>query len=454
VQQKRKFGFLTTIAMIAGIVIGSGIFFKTDDILSAVGGNLLLSSLGWVLGAIGIIFGGLTVAQYAKKEDTVGGIITYSEMAWGKTMGYLAGWFQVVFYYPALVAIIAWVAASYILVLFGAPGPFSSGEFTSFSWLLTVLLMVVFFLFNSFATVYAGRFQSFALIIKVSALLVLAFLGLVFGNPVTALRAASTGGSMSGLFVALISIGFAYDGWLVAPSIAHEIKNPKRNLPLALAVAPILIMLIYLGYTIGISSLLGVDQVMGLGNAAVGEVATRFFGPIGPKLVFTAVVISILGTFNGLILGYIRLPYALAVRDEIFMSQKLSVIHKKFDIPLASALLTFVISFVWLILHFMSTSGVVTYGIMLFDGLEIDGLPIVLTYVFYVTLYIGVMVRKKKDNLSFINGVVFPLLATLGALLVIYGGFTAPKFNVYFVISLIGIVAGLLVRPKQNTKKA
>ncbi|MBS3991360.1 MAG: APC family permease [Erysipelothrix sp.] len=453
-QQKRKFGFLTTIAMIAGIVIGSGIFFKTDDILSAVGGNLLLSSLGWVLGAIGIIFGGLTVAQYAKKEDTVGGIITYSEMAWGKTMGYLAGWFQVVFYYPALVAIIAWVAASYILVLFGAPGPFSSGEFTSFSWLLTVLLMVVFFLFNSFATVYAGRFQSFALIIKVSALLVLAFLGLVFGNPVTALRAASTGGSMSGLFVALISIGFAYDGWLVAPSIAHEIKNPKRNLPLALAVAPILIMLIYLGYTIGISSLLGVDQVMGLGNAAVGEVATRFFGPIGPKLVFTAVVISILGTFNGLILGYIRLPYALAVRDEIFMSQKLSVIHKKFDIPLASALLTFVISFVWLILHFMSTSGVVTYGIMLFDGLEIDGLPIVLTYVFYVTLYIGVMVRKKKDNLSFINGVVFPLLATLGALLVIYGGFTAPKFNVYFVISLIGIVAGLLVRPKQNTKKA
>jgi APA family basic amino acid/polyamine antiporter len=440
--------------MIAGIVIGSGIFFKTDDILSAVGGNLLLSSLGWVLGAIGIIFGGLTVAQYAKKEDTVGGIITYSEMAWGKTMGYLAGWFQVVFYYPALVAIIAWVAASYILVLFGAPGPFSSGEFTSFSWLLTVLLMVVFFLFNSFATVYAGRFQSFALIIKVSALLVLAFLGLVFGNPVTALRAASTGGSMSGLFVALISIGFAYDGWLVAPSIAHEIKNPKRNLPLALAVAPILIMLIYLGYTIGISSLLGVDQVMGLGNAAVGEVATRFFGPIGPKLVFTAVVISILGTFNGLILGYIRLPYALAVRDEIFMSQKLSVIHKKFDIPLASALLTFVISFVWLILHFMSTSGVVTYGIMLFDGLEIDGLPIVLTYVFYVTLYIGVMVRKKKDNLSFINGVVFPLLATLGALLVIYGGFTAPKFNVYFVISLIGIVAGLLVRPKQNTKKA
>jgi len=367
-------------------------------------------------------------------------------------MGYLAGWFQVMFYYPALVAIVAWVAASYMLVLFGAPGPFSSGEFTLFSWVLTVLLMVVFFVFNSFATIYAGKFQSFSLIVKVSALLILAFLGLVYGNPVTALINASAGSSMGGLFIALISVAFAYDGWLVAPSIAHEIKDPKHNLPLALAIAPIIIMLIYLGYTIGISSLLGVDQVIGLGNAAVGEVATRFFGSIGPKIVFTAVVISILGTFNGLILGYIRLPYALAVREDIFMSEKLSVIDKKYDIPLTSALLSFFVSFIWLMLHYMSTSGVVTHGIMLFKGLEIDGLPIVLTYVFYVTLYIGVMVRKKKDNLSFMNGVVFPTLATVGALLVIYGGLTAPKFNVYLVISLIGIFAGLLVRPK-HTKK-
>lgn len=448
--QQRKFGFLTTIAMIAGIVIGSGIFFKTDDILSAVGGNLVLSSLGWVLGAVGIIFGGLTVAQYAKKEDTVGGIITYSEMAWGKTMGYLAGWFQVMFYYPALVAIVAWVAASYILVLFGVAGPFSTGEFTLFSWVLTILLMIGFFVFNSFATVYAGKFQSFSLIVKVSALLILAFLGLVFGNPVTALTAATSGGSMSGLFVALISIGFAYDGWLIAPSIAHEIKNPKRNLPLALTLAPVLIMLIYLGYTIGLSSILGADQVMGLGNAAVGAVATRFFGSLGPKLVFTAVVISILGTLNGLILGYIRLPYALAVRKDFMFSDKLSKINATFDIPLSSALFSFGVSFVWLILHFMATSGVVDYGIMFFNGLEIDGLPIVLTYVFYVTLYIGVIARKQKDNLSFVNGILFPVLATFGALLVIYGGLTAPGFNMYFLVSLLGIGLGLVVRPKQK----
>lgn len=226
----RKFNLLTTVAMIAGIVIGSGIFFKTAEILEAVEGNVVLSLLGWGLGAIGIVFGGLTIATYAKREDMVGGIITYSEMAWGKTLGYLAGWFQVVFYYPALTAIISWVAMAYIFALFDLPGPFSTGEFTTFSWVFTVVLMLVFFILNSLATKTAGKFQSFSLITKVSVLLVLAFIGLAFGNPSETITVA-TGGTGGGLFLALISIAFAYDGWLVAPSVAHEIKNPKRNLP-------------------------------------------------------------------------------------------------------------------------------------------------------------------------------------------------------------------------------
>ncbi len=304
-------------------------------------------------------------------------------------------------------------------------------------------------MFNSFATKKAGQFQSAALIIKVSVLIVLALLGLVFGNPVESVRAASTGGTMGGLFIALIAIGFAYDGWLVAPSIAHEIKNPKRNLPLALTFAPIIIMLIYLAYTIGITSILGADRVMELGNAAVGEVATRFFGEFGPRFVYVGVVISILGTFNGLILGYIRLPYALAVRNEIPFSKSLAIVNKKYDIPLASALTTFGISLVWLFLHFMATTGVIEYGIMLFNGLEIDGLPIVLTYVFYVILYVGVIKRAKTEKLSVLFGYVFPILAIAGAFLIIYGGLSAPKFNVYLIVSLIGIGAGLLIRPRQ-----
>lgn len=440
---QRKFGLLTTVAMIAGIVVGSGIFFKTDDILQAVNGNIQLGVLGWILGAVGIIFGGLTIASYAKVEDNVGGIITYSEMAWGKTLGYLAGWFQIIFYYPALVAIISWVAASYMLVLFNQPGPFSTGEFTLFSWVLTVFLLIFFFIVNTLATKQAGKFQSFAFIAKISALLVLAIGGLTLGAPTFSSTTISTGGG--GLFVALISIAFAYDGWLVAPSIAHEIKHPKRNLPLALTFSPLLILVVYVSYFLGLNALLGPEKILELGNGAVGEAATLLFGPIGPVVVFTFVVISVLGTLNGLILGYIRLPYALAVRDEIIASQWLKQVSKKYQTPVYASVFALIISFGWLILHFISTleNSILT-------GLSIDNLPIVLTYFFYILLYVKVLIGNKDASTFFKKDKLFALFAIFGALIVIIGGFLAENAARYILVSLIGIGAGLLIRGKKR----
>ena len=99
--QQRKFGFITTVAMIVGIVVGSGIFFKTPQIMERVGGNILMGGAVFLVAALGIIFGGLTVSLYAQKNDLVGGIITYSEMAWGKTVGYLAGMVPNGFLFPS-----------------------------------------------------------------------------------------------------------------------------------------------------------------------------------------------------------------------------------------------------------------------------------------------------------------------------------------------------------------
>jgi len=62
---------------------------------------------------------------------------------------------------------------------------------------------------------------------------------------------------------------------------------------------------------------------------------------------------------------------------------------------------------------------------------------------------VGVIKDRKKEQLTWVWGLLFPILAILGALLVVYGGFTAPKFNVYFIVSLFGIVLGLGLRPKQ-----
>lgn len=461
--QKRKFGLLTTVAMIVGIVIGSGIFFKTDNILKAVGGSVALGVLAFVVGGVGIVFGGLTIAVLARRDENVGGLITYCEMTWGKTMGYLAGWFQTTVYYPPLVAVIAWVSAMYGSMLFGWtdpkvvfgmtfnflpewPFPFTVGV-----WVIALTMMILFFLLNAFQTKLAGKFQSAAMLIKVSALIILGFSGIVFGNPASAVEFADYGLIGGGFFLALVPIAYAYDGWQVAPSVAHEIKNPKRNLPLALTFAPLLIMAIYVAYFVGINAVLGPTQVLELGDEAVSVFAQQIFGPIGFNVVLTAVVISVLGTLNGLILGYIRLPYALGLRNELPLSSKFASVDVKTDIPMFSAMFTFLMSLFWLFLHFATTVGVIVFGWKLFAGVSVDELSIVLIYIFMVIIYIGVMkdfLVKKIGN--WVQGFLFPLLAVIGAALAIYGGFLSPMVATYLIICLIVIVGGLFVRPKSE----
>jgi len=460
--QKRKFGLLTTVAMIVGIVIGSGIFFKTDNILSAVNGSVSLGVLAFIFGGAGIVFGGLTIAVLAKRDENVGGLITYCEMTWGKTLGYLAGWFQTTLYYPPLVAVIAWVSAMYTSMLFGWtdsnvilgfkfeslpvwPFPFTVGV-----WVITLVAMVFFFVFNAFQTKLAGKFQSASMITKVTALIVLGVTGIAFGDPVSTVKFADLGLLGGGFFLALVPIAYAYDGWQVAPSVAHEIKNPKRNLPLALTFAPLMIMAIYIAYFIGINAVLGPQTVLELGDGAVSVFAQQFFGPIGYKIVLTAVVISVLGTLNGLILGYIRLPYALGLRNDLPLSVKFSSVDPQTDIPMFSALFTFLMSFLWLVLHFATTVGVIVFGWKIFAGVSVDELSIVLIYIFMVTIYLGVI----KDFLvkkigSWVQNFVFPFLAVIGALTAIYGGFLSPMVATYLIICLVVIFAGLLVRPKQ-----
>ena len=442
---KRKFGFLTTIAMIVGIVIGSGIFYRTDDILNAVGGDVLLGVVAFVIGGLGIVFGGLSIAALAKRDEHVGGVITYCEMVWGKQIGYLAGWFQVFFYYPALVAVIAWVAAMYTSILFGFADPYFGVEV----WVLTVTYLTVIFILNAVQTKAAGKFQSFAMIAKLGALAVLAIIGLAFGDPAGVVGLGPVTAASGGLLFALVSTAFAYDGWQVAPSIAHEIKNPKRNLPLAFTVAPVVIMALYIAYFLGISAVVGPQEVIAQGNASVDVFAMQFFGAAGAKVLLVFVITSVLGTINGLTLGYIRLPYALALRKEFVASETFAKVSPKTDIPMASAYLTFVVSVFWLIIHFLTMNGAVVYGLSFFGGIDISNLPIVSIYVFYIVIYIGIIKDFFVKKIGSIwEGVIFPVLAIVGAAVVVYGGFTDAKVGLYLIICFIGILAGFLFKPK------
>lgn len=441
-EQKVKFGLPTAITMIVGIVIGSGIFFKADSLYVITNGNILLGCLYWFIGALGIIFGGLTIAEWAKKSDTVGGLISYSEMAFGKTFGFLAGWFQTIIYLPALCAIISFVCGLYLIQLFGLA--------FSWIWVLSLLSLAAVFALNIFATKLAAAFQTTTVVVKLIPLFLFAIVGIVFGNPSEVL---TQGVSLPLIFATssgIVAVAFSYDGWLVAPSICHEIKNAKRNLPLALTIAPIFIMFIYIAYYVGVSVVVGPEFIQSVINGTstvptVYKAAQILFGANGAKLILVAVVLSIFGVLNGLVLGFTRMPYALALRKEIPFSDAIGKVNKKYDMPLLSCVIAVVITLLWLVIHYLSTV------IPSLATLDISSLPIIMTYFFYILLYIGIIkLYFNKDIKNVFLGLVFPVFAILGALVVIYGGVTMENFEIYLLVSFVSVLAGLLIIPKKR----
>ena len=162
--------------MIVGVVIGSGIFFKSDNILVATGGNIGLGVIVFCIAAIAIIFGGLAMGELASRTTEPGGVIAYAEMCWDKRIACAFGWFMTFLYYPTLIAVVAYVAGIYLCMLFGINGSFE------LQILIGLIVIVSLFFINTISARLGGIFQSASTIIKLLPLAIIAFAGLVFGN--------------------------------------------------------------------------------------------------------------------------------------------------------------------------------------------------------------------------------------------------------------------------------
>ena len=118
---RQKYGLITAIAMVVGIVIGSGVFFKAEKILTATRGNLPLGILAWAIGGLIMLICAYTFSVMATRYSYVNGIVDYSEAAAGKTYAYYVGWFLTMIYYPSMTSVLAWVSARYTSLPIPAP---------------------------------------------------------------------------------------------------------------------------------------------------------------------------------------------------------------------------------------------------------------------------------------------------------------------------------------------
>ncbi len=430
---EKKYGFWTATAMVVGIVIGSGVFFKADDVLVASGGRLPTALLAWLIGGAIMVVTAYVFANIATRIEKVNGVVDYFEEAYGRKAGYLVAWFMTLIYYPTLVAVLAWVSANYTAVLFGL----DQGV-----WTIAAVYLVGFFLLNCYSPVLAGKWQVLATVIKLIPLCLVAIVGTIAGlsNGQTIesfTHSAQTVSSGGGLAVATLSTAFAYEGWIIATAINAELRDARRTLPRALVAGTIFIILIYMLYYLGISGALSNDQVIAAGDDAPVKVFSLIFGNIAGTLLTVFVIISCLGTLNGLIMGSARGMYAIASRNLGPAPDFFKRLHPRTNSTLNSAWLGLGMSSLWLVVWYGNFAG--WWG----GFMDISELPIAFLYVIYIAIYAWVM-RKYRD-LGPGARFVAPLLAAAGSLYIIWGAVQKDMFVPFLVITAIIVAAGVIL---------
>ncbi len=438
-QLTKKYGLLTAIAMVVGIVIGSGVFFKADDVLIKSGGNMLIGLAAWIIGAIGMIFGAQVFGQFAQRFEKSNGIVDYTEALLGEKAGYLAGWFIGILYYTPLTAVLSWVSAMYTAGLFKVDNP-ATGMLT---WGLTLFYLVLLYVLNIFSPIIAWKLQVSTMFIKLIPLGLIAVVGTIAGlmNGVVVeniqLATNTVSSSFGTLATAVVATAFAYEGWIIAVSINEEIIDAKRNLPKALIFGTLIVFIVYVAYFLGINSVLSTEAIIAQGDLAASNAATALFGSKAAVLLDVFVVISCLGTANGLVLVSSRSMYSLAVRNQGPMPQTFSKIDDRTGMPIPSAIFGFILTLAYVGIWYGNFNGL--FGSKFID---ISELPIVLIYVLYSLLYVTAMIKLK--DLSFMKRFVIPSLAVIGSAFVITGGIMNDNISYYLVISFAIVLLGLV----------
>ncbi|MGL1863947.1 MAG: APC family permease [Pseudodesulfovibrio sp.] len=435
---QKKYGFWTATAMVVGIVIGSGVFFKADDVLKASGGNLTTALLAWLIGGSIMIVTAYVFSLIATRIERVNGVVDYFEEAYGEKAGYMVAWFLTFIYYPTLVAVLAWVSANYTVGLLGL----EHGV-----WAISAIYLTGFFLLNFFSPVLAGKWQVTATVVKLIPLVLVAivggFAGLTTGQTLENFTmTAQTVSSGGGLAVATLSTAFAYEGWIIATVINAELKDAKRTLPKALVVGTIFVALIYMLYYLGISGVLTNEQVLAEGDGAPVKVMSLIFSQLGGTLLTVFVIISCLGTLNGLIMGCARGMFSIASRNLGPAPATFKKVNPATNSTTHSALLGFVMSCIWLVVWFGNFEG--WWG----QFMDISELPIAFLYVIYISIYLWVM--KTFTDLGFFSRFVCPTLAGAGSLYIIWGAIQKDMFTHFLVLTLVILGSGVLLMNKKS----
>lgn len=420
----RKYGLVTAICMVVGTVIGSGVFFKAQNVLNATGGNMPLGILSWVITGFIMIICSAQFAVMATKYEKVSGVVDYAEATCGKKFGYYLAWFMVNIYYPGMTSVLSWVSARYFGVLFG--WNLASAEVMA----LAGFILIASFTMNALSPKLAGKFQVSATFIKLIPIALMAIVGTIVGlfngtltHNFTNVVGEAVGGTGGGLFAAIVATVFAYEGWIVATSINAELKDPKKNLPIALVIGAFIVVVAYVLYYIGVAG--GADNKVLMEDGST-TAFSNIFGTVGGAFLNICIVISCLGTLNGLMVGVTRGMYAIAVRNEGPNPEMFVQIDKSTNMTTNSSIWGLFVTGIWLIYFYGANLTEGWFGVFNFDSSE---LPIVTVYAMYIPMFIS-WIKTQKDLGKF-KRFVLPIASIVACAFMVFAAVYAHGITPY-----------------------
>ena len=415
---KRQHGLFVSICFVVGFVVGTGIFFLPGRVLYEAGGSLQLGVLAWLIGGLMILPCVYMFSVFAGKYEKIHGFVDYVETIVGEKYGYLAGWFFAVMYQPAGYAIIAWITSGFTATLFGISS--ANEGYSAFRFFVSAFFMAMTFMMNYFAHKLPVKYNVATTLARLIPLVLMGTVGVIWGvfnlGEFEQAYLMSVPQREASLFAAISATAFAFNGWQAALAFNSEIKDSKRNFPIALFFGFLAVIVVYVLYFVGVvtNSPDGGMTIMqgGGGNFASGThmAFTQVFGEGAASVLVIFMIISGLGILNACCLGMSRAMYALGRRGRGPLPHRTGVLDPLTHVPNHSMVMAVGLSFLWYAVIFVNFHGWFGWFDFAFS------LPDFYNFSFFamlIPLFVAFLVREKE--MGVVKRLILPLIATGGA---------------------------------------
>jgi basic amino acid/polyamine antiporter, APA family len=349
----RDLGASHATAIVVGTIIGSGIFLVPAEMMQA-GGSAKLVYLAWIVGGMLSFFGALTYAELGAMKPQAGGEYVYIRDGYGPLAAFLYAWTWFLIAKPASIATLA---TGFVRILGTFPAlsfltrNFISAPFSiTYGQLLAVAAATLISLLNYIGIKKAGDFQLVFTVLKVAIILSIVVLGFSYsGGSWQNFAGTFTGarGGMAGFMDALVAALWAYDGRNDLNMVSGEVRNPERNLPLALIFGVALVGILYMLVNAAVQYVLTASGIA-LSPQPASSAMALVLGSLGAGIVSAGMAISMLVAMNGTVMSGARVPFAMA-RDRYFFTA-LAKVHPRFHTPSAAIVVQAILAIVLLLL--------------------------------------------------------------------------------------------------------